>query len=80
MQGSGQPVDIVEHQGTIIGFVMTARDRCNMLVKPGFEALTPLRQWEDPKISKDNYRIKHMGTYMVPAKNGASLATELWLP
>lgn len=80
MQGSGLPVDIIESGGRLIGFIMTARDRCNMLIKPGFEELTPLKQWEDPLLSRDSYNIKSMGTYSVITRDGASLATEVWLP
>ena len=80
MQGSGLPVDIIESKGSIIGFVMTARDRCNMLVKPGHEGLTPLKQWDAPLLSKDTHNIKSMGTFNVITRDGASLATEVWLP
>ena len=80
MQGSGLPVDIVEYNGSIIGFIMTARDRCNILVKPGYEDLTPLKLWNDPLLSKDNHNVKSIGTYHVMTRDGASLATEVWLP
>ena len=80
MQGSGLPVDIVECNGSIIGFIMTARDRCNILVKPGFEDLTPLKLWNNPIISKDIHNVKSMGTYHVITRDGARLATEVWLP
>jgi uncharacterized protein len=80
MQGSGLPVDIVESDGSIIGFIMTARDRCNILVKPGYESLTPLRQWDDPLISRDCHKVKNIGTYNVITRDGTSLATDVWLP
>lgn len=80
MQESGLPLDIIESNGSIIGFIMTARDRCNILVRPGYENLTPLKQWDDPFISKDTHNVKHMGTYSVIARDGVSLATEVWLP
>lgn len=80
MQGSGLPLDIIESDGSIVGFAMTARDRCNILVKPGCEDITPLKLWSDPLISGDTHNIKNMGTYHIITRDGASLATELWLP
>ncbi|MGE5632442.1 MAG: CocE/NonD family hydrolase [Caulobacteraceae bacterium] len=80
MQGKGLPLDIIVCGDTITAFVMTARDRCNVLVKPGYEALTPLRLWDDPLLSKDEYNVKHIGTHFVKTGDGASLATDVWLP
>ncbi len=80
MQGSGLPVDIIEEGGSIIGFIMTARDRCNILVRAGYEDLTPLKLWKDPVLSPDIHNVKSIGTYNVIARDGASLATDVWLP
>lgn len=80
MQGSGLPLDIIESNGSIIGFIMIARERCNILIKPGSEALSPLTLWNDPLLSKDTFNVKSMGTYSVITRDGASLATEVWLP
>ena len=79
-QGAGLPIDVVTVEGRIAAFIMVNRDRCNVLVKPGYEEVTPLQLWKDPKISKDEYGIKHKGTDFVETMDGANLATEVWLP
>lgn len=80
MQGDGFPIDFIVYKNMIQAIILANRERCNVLVKPGFEEFTPLKLWQDPLISKDEYGIKHMGKYFVKTRDGANLATDVWLP
>lgn len=74
------PLDIIVEKNEVIGFVYTKRDGCTIMVKPGYEALTPLREWKDPILSDACHCIKHVGKHMVKMRDGINLATEVWLP
>lgn len=80
MQEDGLPVDIVVCNNKVIAFILANRERCNVLVKPGFEEFTPLKLWQDPLISKDIHGVNHRGKHIVKTRDGASLATDVWLP
>jgi putative CocE/NonD family hydrolase len=74
------PVDLFIAGNDIIGLVLTKRDGCYILVKPGFEDLTILKSWKDPLLSDSSHPIKHIGMQHLTMKDGVSLATEVWLP
>ncbi len=79
-RGVKSPLDIIVMDEEIIGFYCAARSGAITLFKPGYEDLTPLKYWNTPSLSKPNYGINHLGVSFVPMKDGAKLATEVWLP
>lgn len=79
-RGTGLPVDFLLSGNNIKGFILPTGTRCIILVKQGYEGLTPLSLWEDNSVSKDMYNVRHMGTYYVKTRDSISLATEVWLP
>lgn len=74
------PADIVVFKGVIIGFILTSRINCNILIKPGFESFTPLILWKHSFSPDDTYEVDHKGTFYVKTRDGVNLATEVWLP
>lgn len=80
MQGSGYPVDIVVYKNSIVAFIMANRERCNILVTPGFEDITPLKLWQSSLISKDIHGVKSIGEFTIKTRDNANLATNVWLP
>ncbi|WP_066504728.1 CocE/NonD family hydrolase [Abyssisolibacter fermentans] len=80
MQTRNIPVDLIVKNNEIIGYILTIRDECSVLIKKGNEDLTPLELWNDEKISKDKYCIKHLGTFYINTVDDADLATDVWIP
>lgn len=74
------PLDIVTIDNNIIGFIVTKREECIVLVKENYEKYTPQALWADTEISQDKYGIKYLGTHMVSMRDGVRLATDLWIP
>lgn len=74
------PLDIVVGNNQVIGFILIKRDSCIILVRPGYENLTPLKYWNDPLLSRADHAVKHIGKFSVKMRDGISLATEVWLP
>ncbi|MEA4845858.1 MAG: CocE/NonD family hydrolase [Clostridiaceae bacterium] len=74
------PVDLFIADGDIVGFVLTKRDGCYILVKPGFEDITILKHWKDPLLSENSHGIRHIGMQHVTMGDGVKLATDVWLP
>lgn len=79
-QGEGLPIDILIHENTIKGLIVTTGERCNVYVKEGFEKYTPLKEWMNTELSQDKYGVNQIGTFYVKTRDGANLATEVWLP
>ncbi|MGV8147159.1 MAG: CocE/NonD family hydrolase [Alkaliphilus sp.] len=78
--GGGIALDLIISRKQIIGFIYTTLDSCKVLVKSGYEALTPLNRWEDDLLSRANFTIKHEGTSFVLMRDGIKLATDVWIP
>ncbi|PLR95759.1 CocE/NonD family hydrolase [Bacillus sp. T33-2] len=74
------PIDLVICENSIIAFLFHGREDSMVLVKDGFEELTPLRQWKDPLLSEAKYGVSHLGTFRVKMRDGVQLATDVWLP
>lgn len=74
------PLDVLIIDNKTVGFIITTRECCNILIKEGYEDYTPLKLWKKETISKDQYGVKFMGTFMVPMRDGVKLATDVWLP
>ena len=74
------PMDIIIHNNNVIGFVVTNREECIVLVKDGCEEYTPQNLWNRANISSDHYSVKKLGNHMVSMRDGVMLATEVWMP
>lgn len=73
-------VDVVTVDGAICAFVRAHRSGMEVLVRPGYEGLTPLVGYDDPLLSKPRYGINDLGTFLVPMRDGVRLATDVYLP
>lgn len=76
----GTAVDVVTLDGEVIAFAAPNRYGLELIVKAGCERLTPLRVYEDPILSKAEYGVNDLGTYLVPMRDGVRLATDVYLP
>ncbi|MBA4495586.1 CocE/NonD family hydrolase [Paenactinomyces guangxiensis] len=74
------PVDLVIENGKVIAFMLFGREGGSVLVKPGCERLTPLKLWDDPRLSKAEYGVNHLGRHDVVTRDGIRLAADVWLP
>lgn len=74
------PLDIVTAGQSVIGFILSKRAECIILVLEGYECFTPLRSWENPLLSKAEFGVKFLGTQKVEMRDGVQLATDVWLP
>lgn len=79
-RGVKHPVDIMVHKDQIIGFIQQNREHTMMLIREGFEGITPHQDWIDPAISQPDSAIEFAGDFFVPTENGIKLATSVWLP
>ncbi len=76
----GTALDVVTLDGEIIAFLAPNRYGLELIVKAGCERLTPLRVYEDPLLSKPEYGVNDLGTFLVPMRDGVRLATDVYLP
>ncbi|MCR2820078.1 CocE/NonD family hydrolase [Lederbergia panacisoli] len=73
-------IDVVTLDEKIIAFVCPNRYGMEVIVKSGFEQLTPLVVYNDSNLSKPEYGINDLGTFMIPMRDGVKLATDVYLP
>ncbi|OXM17127.1 CocE/NonD family hydrolase [Paenibacillus herberti] len=73
-------VDIVTLDGEIIAFLCPNRYGMELIVQEGYEKLTPLVVYDDPQLSKPEYGVNELGTFLVPMRDGVQLATDVYLP
>lgn len=73
-------LDIVTARGEVIAFVAPNRNGMEVIVKAGYEKLTPLVVYDDPELSKPRYGINDLGTFLIPMRDGVKLATDVYLP
>ncbi|MBS4175575.1 CocE/NonD family hydrolase [Bacillus sp. FJAT-49736] len=73
-------LDIVTVEGEVIAFVCPNRNGMEVIVREGYEKLTPLVVYDDPLLSKSEYGINDLGTYLIPMRDGVKLATDVFLP
>ncbi|OME70062.1 hypothetical protein BSK65_14255 [Paenibacillus odorifer] len=73
-------LDIVTLDGEIIAFLMPNRYGIELIVKAGYETLTPLVVYDDPLLSKPEYGVNDLGTDLIPMRDGVRLATDVFLP
>lgn len=79
-RGRRPPLDMLIVDGQITGFIMNAGAASYILVKPDYEGLTPLKDYQDSLLSKPEYGIKHLGRFNAGMRDGIKLATEVWIP
>lgn len=79
-KASGTALDIVTADGQIIAFLTPNRYGIELIVKAGYEKLTPLVVYDDPMLSKPEYGVNDLGTFLVPMRDGVKLATDVYLP
>jgi putative CocE/NonD family hydrolase len=73
-------LDIVTLDGEIIAFLTPNRYGIELLVKEGYEKLTPLVVYDDPLLSQAEYGVNDLGTDLIPMRDGVRLATDVFLP
>ncbi|SET69726.1 CocE/NonD family hydrolase [Paenibacillus sp. NFR01] len=73
-------LDIVTLDGEVIAFLTPNRYGIELIVKDGYEKLTPLTVYDEPLLSKPEYGVNDLGTYLVPMRDGVRLATDVYLP
>lgn len=73
-------MDIIIFRNDVIGFIVSNREECIILVKDGYEKYTPQNLWDEAKISKDLFSVRKLGDHMVQMRDGVKLATEVWIP
>mgnify|MGYP000970319651 CR=1 FL=1 len=74
------PVDIVFCEEEIAAFIITGREACTVLVKPGYENFTPIKLWKAGNISKAEYSVNHFGSFEVKMRDDVFLSTDIFLP
>ncbi|WDV46292.1 CocE/NonD family hydrolase [Clostridiaceae bacterium M8S5] len=77
---TGRVMDILTVDGEVIGFIRSGGTQMIIMVKKGYEKITPLVKYDDPILSPIKYGINHLGNYMVEMRDGVKLATEVYLP
>lgn len=73
-------LDVVTVDDEVIAFLCPNRYGMEVIVKAGYEKLTPLVVYDDPLLSKPDYGINDLGTFLVPMRDGVKLATDIYLP
>jgi putative CocE/NonD family hydrolase len=76
----GTALDIVTLDGEVIAFLTPNRYGIELIVKAGYEQLTPLALYAEPLLSQPEYGVNDLGTYLVPMRDGVKLATDVFLP
>jgi len=74
------PQDYIIVDEEIIGVVATLYKKDNVLVKQGYEFLTPLKIYSDPYLSKANFGVEVHGNFQVRMRDGINLSTSVILP
>lgn len=72
--------DIITVDNEIIGIYQSNPNNAFIIVKDGFENLTPLIVWNRDDISKAEYKINNNGVNFVEMRDGVKLSTQVWLP
>ncbi len=74
------PVDLVTVAEKIIALIIPGRNQGFVVVKPGYEKLTPLKEWQEDYISPAEFGVDFKGTSLVAMRDGVKLATDVYLP
>ncbi|MBY0012905.1 CocE/NonD family hydrolase [Paenibacillus typhae] len=73
-------LDVVTLNGEVIAFLTPNRYGIELIVKAGYEKLTPLTVYDEPLLSKPEYGVNDLGTFLIPMRDGIKLATDVFLP
>jgi len=74
------PLDLLVCNGRIAAAIDNERNYLGILAEDGFEGETPLAALGTKPISRAEYGIEFIGTYMAPMRDGVRLATDVYLP
>jgi putative CocE/NonD family hydrolase len=74
------PTDIRFHRGKPAAFLCAGRGNTEVLVQEGFEDIAVLREWKDLDGGRKPYSVRFAGTFQAEARDGVSLAADLYLP
>ena len=74
------PLDIVILNGEVVACLDNERNYLGILVRDGYESLTPQKDYADSTLSQPASGIAFAGTFMVPMRDGVRLATDVYLP
>ncbi|MEJ8544980.1 CocE/NonD family hydrolase [Brevibacillus borstelensis] len=80
LRNEKMPIDLVVLDRQIVAFLLSGRGESTILVQSGYEAFTPMSDWNDPLLSKAAYGVTQLGRHDVVMRDGIKLATEVWLP
>ncbi len=72
------PLDLLVCEGETIACIDNERNYLGILVREGFEDATP--QKDMAELPEPVFGSRFAGTYMVPMRDGARLATDVYLP
>lgn len=75
-QTDGFPLDLVVHEGRIIGCVAPRREHCAVICEPGYEEFTPLAIWKDIHYSD---RLIRKRSISIPMRDGVLLSTDVYM-
>ena len=80
LQGVKSPIDIIVCDNAVIAFVIDNPLGHSVLVRHGYEELTPLNLWNDSLLSKADHGIKHLGTFYINTRDELKLTADVWIP
>jgi len=74
-------VNLIVQDEQIVGFQISVRYGTTILIKPGFEHLTVLKQWEESNMLLSNPVFSNsQSTEFISMRDGIKLATEVFIP
>ena len=72
------PLNVLKRDGEIVAFLCSNREYSSILVKEGYEEITPLKAWSE--IKEPIHPIKYEGMFDVEMRDGIKLSTDVFLP
>ena len=74
------PLDVLQSDGTFVACIDNERNYLGLLVRSGWEALTPQADHSRMPLSQPVYGMSGPAAVMVPMRDGVHLATDVYLP
>ncbi len=78
--GDENNIDVITVDNEVVAFIQTGRYSMDILVKRGFENVTPLTKYQDPLLSKAENGIIPSGLIYITMSDGVKLGTNVYLP
>ena len=72
------PLNVLKRDGEIVAFLCSNREYSSILVKEGYEDITPLKAWKE--IKEPIHPVKYEGMFDVEMRDGIKLSTDVFLP